>query len=355
MIICPWFYDGQLNGIGRVSSGFYNTILSMGYQLQVLSANDPASTCPPDKGFGYDRNYPGMMLAALTQRFHPPRLILCMHLGLSPVARILSCRYQVPYFVFVHGIEAWKKLPFRSQWGLLEAHNLLTNSHFTLRHFHAYNPNLSQLPAVIVPLGIGDDVPDSNEPVSELTTIATPRILIVGRLVKGERYKGHEVLIRSLGLVLVEQPQTRLTIIGDGDYRQDLEQLAAQFPYREQIEFLGRVPDSELSKLYASSTIFAMPSESEGFGLVYLEAMAHGLSCICSDTDAAREVVVHGETGFAVDPRNPFDLAERILQLLRQPEQRHRMGEAGRQRYLNYFTAKHFQARIESTLQPYLI
>ena len=341
MIICPSFYDGHLDGIGRVSKMVYETFRKIDHTPQILSANDSLDQCPPGKNFCYARNYPMMMGAASIQRFHPPKLIVCMHLGLAPVARLIGLRYQTPYLVFLHGIEAWQAMNFRRKWGLLKAHRLLSNSNFTLRHFQAFNPAFSHIPTVVTPLGTGGGKLEEERQME-----AKPRILIVGRLDQAEQYKGHRLLIRSLGLILDKNPATRLTVVGDGNDRRNLEAFANQFPYQQQIEFLGKVSDSELCRLYEESMVFAMPSKGEGFGLVYLEAMAHGLPCICSDVDAAREVVVHGESGFIVDPSNPFDLAERILQLLGQPELRRRMGQAGKERYLEYFTEDHFQTRL---------
>ncbi|MBF0290344.1 MAG: glycosyltransferase family 4 protein [SAR324 cluster bacterium] len=347
MIICPSFFNGRFDGIGRVSKEVSLAFEGLGHQPQILSANDPEELCLSKTSFGYGRNYSKMLLSSLIQSFHPPKLIVCMHLGLAPVARIVSRRYGVPYLIFLHGIEAWETLNFRRRWGLTKARQFISNSNFTLRHFKSCTPSFSHIPADVVPLGIGIDL----EEVLDLDR--KPQILIVGRLDQGEQYKGHRLLISCLDLIAKEYPEVFLTIVGDGDDRKNLEHYANQFSHREKIKFLGKVSDSELSKLYLESMVFAMPSMGEGFGLVYLEAMAHGLPCICSDVDAAREVVVHEETGFVVDPSNPFDLAERILQLLRHPELRFRMGNAGKARYLTYFSQMVFQTRLQEVLNSH--
>ncbi|MBF0289401.1 MAG: glycosyltransferase family 4 protein [SAR324 cluster bacterium] len=344
MIICPSFYDERFDGIGRVSKMVEQTFLEMGHQPQILSANDSEELCSSELGVGYGRNYPKMVFSALTRSFLPPKTIVCMHLGLAPVARIISQRYGVPYLVFLHGIEAWQALNLRRRWGLLKVQQLLSNSNFTLRHFHDYNPTLSHIPSVVIPLGIGIESKEATDLVQK------PQILIVGRLDQSEQYKGHRLLIRSLDLIVKEYPEVQLIVVGDGDDRPNLEHFADQFSLRERVKFLGKVSDSRLSQLYRESMVFAMPSKGEGFGLAYLEAMAHGLPCICSDVDAAREVVQHGETGYAVDPLNLFDLAEKLLALLTHPKRRKTMGQAGKERYLKHFTEKHFQARLQKVL-----
>ncbi|MBF0280900.1 MAG: glycosyltransferase family 4 protein, partial [SAR324 cluster bacterium] len=339
------FFDGRLDGIGRVSHIVEKTLRTMGLEPQILSANDSTENCPSDKGIVYGRNYSKMISSSLTHSFLRPKLIVCMHLGLAPVARIVSQRYGVPYFVFLHGIEAWQPLNFRRRWGVIKASRLLSNSKFTLHHFQEYNPSLCHIPADVIPLGIG------TEKFETVNAAQKPQILIVGRMDQGEQYKGHQLLIQSLGLILEESPASQVIIVGDGDDRKRLEQLANRYSYRKKVSFLGKVSDLVLSDLYKESMIFAMPSKGEGFGLVYLEAMAHGLPCICSDVDAAREVVLNGNTGFAINPTSPFDFAERVLQLIRIPQLRTRMGNAGKARYLNNYTEMHFQTRLMNNFE----
>ena len=94
--------------------------------------------------------------------------------------------------------------------------------------------------------------------------------------------------------------------------------------------FTGFVPDEKLHAYYEHCDVFAMPSRGEGFGLVYLEAMAYGKPCIGSNVDAAKEVISDGETGYCVDPDNIEELAERLFQLLIDSELRKKWGEQGK-------------------------
>ncbi len=355
MLICPAFYDGQTNGIGRVANGFYQSLKCFSIPPFILSANDSVSAPKLEIGKAYGGSYGRMFVEAFGYPFQRPPFIICMHLALSSVARVLAQRYRVPLWVFIHGVEAWKPLKMRDRWGLEGATQLLFNSHFTRRHFYQFNPEFSDSASSVIPLGIGE-LPEQDFLCYSSSLGSKPdlRILIVGRLSKGERYKGHQVLMKSLGLVQSEFPQARLTIVGDGDGRAELEAIARSYSYAQQIEFTGRVSDSDLSLLYQRSQVFAMPSMGEGFGLVYLEAMAQGLPCLCSNVDAAREVVVHGETGFAVDPTSAEDVAERISQLFRDRPLAQRLGEAGRRRFAEQFTQSQFQTRIQRLIQPYL-
>jgi phosphatidylinositol alpha-1,6-mannosyltransferase len=347
MILCPEFFDGRANGIGRVSGVFYDCLTDMGRSPLVWSANEPDARCREQGGRGFGRNYFKMMLAAAFGRTASPApsVIACMHLGLSPAARLLAARAGAPYVVFLHGVEAVRKIRGRGRWGLAKAALLMANSRFTLSRFVQANPECAGLPAAVTPLGIGELKPAQGEGAQP-----NRRILIVSRMDKADDYKGHRVLIQALGLLADRFPDVALTVVGDGDDRADIEAYAASLPYAARIEFLGRVPDARLGQLYGQSAVFAMPSAGEGFGLVFLEAMAHGLPCVCGNRDASSEVVTDGLTGYCLPPDDPTAVAEGLGRLLADEGLRRRFGEAGRARYQAEFTTEHFKRRVRAAL-----
>jgi len=347
MILCPQFFGGRADGIGRVSGVFYDCLSERGNPPLVWSANEADGRCREHGGRGFGRNYFKMMLAAACGRLPRPgpTVIACMHLGLSPAARLLSARSGASYVVFLHGVEAWRRLRGRARWGLAKAALLMANSRFTLSRFLQANPECAGLPSVITPLGIGEPgaaTPRDQEP--------NRRILIVSRMDKADDYKGHRILIQALGLLIDRFPDVRLTVVGDGDDRDAIEAYGASLPYASRIEFTGRVPDGLLDRLYGQSAVFALPSSCEGFGLVFLEAMAHGLPCVCGNKDASPEVVADGLTGYCLPPNDPAALAEGLGRLLADEGLRRRFGEAGRARYQAEFTAEHFRRRIRAAL-----
>ena len=92
-----------------------------------------------------------------------------------------------------------------------------------------------------------------------------------------------------------------------------IEEMAARSPARDRIEFRGFVPDAEMDLVWSEATVFAMPSRGEGFGLVYIEALRHGLPVVASIHDAAPEVNLDGVTGFNVNLDKPAELPERLI------------------------------------------
>src|SRR6185436_2909145 len=133
-------------------------------------------------------------------------------------------------------------------------------------------------------------------------------------------------------------PDAQLLIVGSGDDRQRLEQRAAGSSVALSIIFTGFVDDSALHALYERAAVFALPSRGEGFGLVYLEAMAHRLPCVGSTHDAAGEVILDGQTGRLVEQDDLSAMASAISSLLQDEAERRRMGLAGQERLSNVFS-----------------
>jgi glycosyltransferase involved in cell wall biosynthesis len=129
-----------------------------------------------------------------------------------------------------------------------------------------------------------------------------------------------------------EMPGARLVVIGDGPYT---EELASQVP-PDKVVFTGQVTGEKLARLYASSDVFAFPSETETFGNVVVEAQATGLPVVVADRGAARENMREGVTGLVVDPRDPEAWCRTLKQLLEDANLRQQMGSAAQafaQRY----------------------
>lgn len=182
-----------------------------------------------------------------------------------------------------------------------------------------------------------------------------PVLLTVGKLCDR---KGQDVVLRAMPLVLREFPTTRYIVAGDGPKRGELEMLAREVGVSENVNFLGRVCDSELPALYQSADVFVMPNrtlegqgEVEGFGIVFLEASSSGKPVIGGDTGGTGDAIEHGVTGFLVDGRSPGVVAQVILEVLRQPALASRLGEAGRRRVLESFTWDQSAAKVAVAIQ----
>jgi D-inositol-3-phosphate glycosyltransferase len=158
-------------------------------------------------------------------------------------------------------------------------------------------------------------------------------LLFVGRL---ERLKGVETILRALALAADRRHQdVRLLVLGEDsrDAEQSekdrLRKLAAELGIADRVEFLGSVAHHELPYFYAAAEACLMPSYSESFGLVGLEAQACGCAVVASNVSGLASVVREGVTGYLVDGHGPAEWADRILRLLNDPENAEQMGRRG--------------------------
>lgn len=157
-------------------------------------------------------------------------------------------------------------------------------------------------------------------------------LLFVGALTKWHRYKGLDLLLRSLRIAVGDDPDLLLVVVGDGDLRSDYLRLSEWLGLKENVIFAGDVSDDLLPQHYALADALVLPSRdmSEGFGLTLLEANASGKPVIASRVGGIPSVVQNGHNGLLVPPNEPAELAKAILQLKRNPQQCEEMGSNGR-------------------------
>jgi len=142
-------------------------------------------------------------------------------------------------------------------------------------------------------------------------------ILFVGTLrpVKGVRY-----LIEAMSGINQECPKVKLLLVGDGVDMPYLKRIVKHLNLKEFVTFVGKVPNENVSQYMAASDIFVLPSLSESFGIVNLEAMTFGLPIVATRVGGLPEIIKDGANGFLVEPKNPRQIAEKILLLLEDNE-----------------------------------
>lgn len=157
-------------------------------------------------------------------------------------------------------------------------------------------------------------------------------LLFVGRLV--ER-KGVHVLVEALPRILEERP-ARLTVVGEGTWERRIRELAEARGVGSRVHLTGFVPREELHRLYATCDVFVLPAvvdargDSEGLGVVLLEALRFGRPVVASRTGGIPDIVHPGTSGWLVPPGDPEALARTILEVAADPEAARRRAEEGR-------------------------
>jgi phosphatidylinositol alpha-1,6-mannosyltransferase len=164
-------------------------------------------------------------------------------------------------------------------------------------------------------------------------------ILSVGRL---QRRKGFDNVIRVLPL-LRDRIDVHYALIGVGEDQAHLKGLAVEQGVADRVHLLGHVTYEDLPRWYAACDVFAMPNrdidgDTEGFGLVFLEAAAAGKPVVCGTAGGTGSAVVDGVTGLRVDGERPEAIADALERLLADPAAAQRMGLNGRRRVLENFT-----------------
>ena len=221
------------------------------------------------------------------------RKIIVGHVGLLPVAWILQMtRFTDEYTLVLHGIEAWRRLGCIQRIAARRAKCIVATTAYTAREFCYFN-GIDRRRCSIVPLAGDIQARQFNRSAPEREL----QLMTVSRLSAADRYKGFDCLLASVRLGLDCGLPLTLQIVGSGDDIERLRGIANSLGIQNALRFRGALADAELEQVYRESHVFVMPSKKEGFGIVYLEAMAAGLPCIGANHGGVPEVVEHRVLG----------------------------------------------------------
>jgi phosphatidyl-myo-inositol dimannoside synthase len=259
-------------------------------------------------------------LAALEKaRAHRPiDVVFCGHLLMVPLAAVVAKLLNARLWVQVHGLEAWQELSGLHR-RLVESAMLVTSvSRYTRRRlleWAAIDPaRVKVLPNTVDPRY--QPGPKPGYLIARHAAGGRKVLMTVSRLAASEQMKGQDRVIWTLPRVLSEHPGAVYLIVGDGDDRPRLEALAIEMGVAENVQFAGLVPLEELSDYFRLADVLVMPSTGEGFGIVFLEAMATGIPVIGGNKDGSLDPLCDGVLGTAVDPEDDKELASAICTAL---------------------------------------
>lgn len=286
---------------------------------------------------------------AIAQSVVEPRfdVVFCGHLHMMPLALLVSRLSAAPVWLQIHGLEAWAARARWMRWCVEQADLVTSVSRHTRRLFLGW-ADVEPTRVLILPNTVGEHFTPGvdRESAKKTLGLAGRRVLLtVSRLAKTERYKGHEAIIRRLPEIAEKFADVVYVIAGEGDLRKELKKLVQSLKLDHFVVFTGAMRSSELATLYAGADVYVMPSSGEGFGIVYLEAMACGTPVIAGDCDGAHDPLHDGDSGVLT---NEDRLSKDILRLLKQscdsPEkERSERGEKVRR----YFGRTVFNDRVK--------
>lgn len=176
--------------------------------------------------------------------------------------------------------------------------------------------------------------------------VANPRAenngkIIIGTVCRLERQKGLIYLLSALKIVLIRYPNVHLEIIGEGSLMQKLKDFSDKLRISNSVTFFGKFAD--VIPFYRRMNIFVLPSVYEGFGIVLLEAMAAGIPVIATSVHGIKEVVVDGESGILIPPKNPDAIAGAIIKLIENPQLTSQLIENGFKRSELFDISEHIK------------
>ena len=266
-------------------------------------APDPVGVLPD--AITQRRPYPGKVRysarAILVALQTKPDMLFCGHLFMAPLCAFIARLTGAAMIVQLHGVEIWS-VPSPSQRAAMEkATMILCVSRYTrgevLRH-----TSISRNRVRVLPNTYSTEYTPGDREAARARFDIDPGafcILSVGRLDARERYKGQDRVIDALPTLRVQRPDLVYLISGEGDDRPRLEARAQEKGVADVVRFLGHLPREALPDLYRAADLFALPSTGEGFGIVFLEAMACGTPAIGLGVAGARDALAAGDLGSA--------------------------------------------------------
>ncbi|NER01737.1 MAG: glycosyltransferase family 4 protein [Okeania sp. SIO3C4] len=253
-----------------------------------------------------------------------PKQVLCGHINLAPLVQILCVPLGIPYTVFTYGKEVWEPLPNKYQQALKQAASILTISRYS-RDRCCENNHLDQEKFQLLPCMVDENVfipqPKPKDLIERYNLEGAKVLMTVARLWSGDPYKGVDVTIGALSKILQIFPEVKYLVIGRGDDQPRLAKLAEDLGVEKQVIFAGFVPTEDLVRHYQVADAYVMPSQ-EGFGIVYLEAMACGIPVLSGDADGSADPLQDGKLGWRVPYRDPEAVANACIEMLKGEDQR---------------------------------
>lgn len=364
LLVMTW---KRIGGLEAAVHDIGDAFVTLGWRVRVVAVFDPRDS-RQERDFTVTSLMPhGQLICSLWCRglwkvvaayqvlrdlYNNKGLLVVGHAHLLPVLDWMPRLAGVQWLAWIYGREMWGSQARRWVPRLNKLDYVVSISSFTASEImrHGYRRALSLIPCCVDP--------NLFCPTPTPARIRRREILICGRMsaLKRERYKGHEVLFRSVPLAeKLMGHKLSVRVVGSGDDVERLRQLAYQL--KIDVRFAGRLPERDLVEAYQHCGVFCMPSRvdrheegfwtGEGFGIVYIEAAACGRPVIASSDGGAPETIIPGQTGLLVDPRSPEDVARAIADIIGDDRRADEMGHQGRILVQNKYSREIFKQRIQ--------
>ena len=315
---------GGYGGIAQYNRDFLNALAESGaasaitvlprHAPQRVTARAPINQKPAQSG-----RLTYSVIALIRAFCQRTDVVFCGHLHMAPLAWLIARLKGAKLVVQMHGIEAWAR-PSRLRRASTEAADLvLCVSRYTRACVIGWAA-IAPERVVVVPNTVADGfTPGDTYGLRAAWGLEGKRVLLtVGRMASCERYKGHDHVIAALPDLVRRGHDVLYLIIGEGDDRARLEEMARKVEVAERVRFLGVLGARDLVRAYRMADLFVMPSIGEGFGIAFLEALASGTPALGFNVAGSRDSLAEGKLGTVISEEN--ELPGTIARLLAKPK-----------------------------------
>lgn len=350
----------DVGGIQRYGRNLLDAVLEMDCDIRAISRNDVEKRYKNFliTSFGHYKSVLLRKLAFSVEILmeilvYNPDLIVCAHINFSSLCLLAKKIFRKDYIVICYGIDAYN-ISIVKRTALLNAKACVVISNYTKE---VVSRQLSHLKdkIYIIPPSV-DAKAFSFFPKPQFLTQkykldGKKVVLTVCRLMKQETYKGFYKILDTLTFVRRQIPDVKYILIGYGDAFEDVKEYIIDKGIEENVILTGYVPDEQLLYYYNMCDVFVMPSAEEGFGIVFLEALACGKPVIAGNKDGSRDALLGGEIGVLVDPEEVNQISDAIIKILKR-EVPHRLldGDYLRKSVLEHYGQDKFKNRFKTLL-----
>jgi glycosyltransferase involved in cell wall biosynthesis len=350
--------NGGVQEAGRQTAIALTAIArARGWSTRYLALNDPLGgqviqvQTRSVQFTGFQRGKVRFILATIRNATPNVRVIIAGHPNLGPPASLMRRFARNAKTVIVtHGVDVWTHLTPSRRRALLAADVVLAPSSYTIERLTSIHGirrrKIQLLPWPIDPVFLKLAESPTALPIPHGFPEG-PTILTVGRWVASEKYKGADDLIRAVARLRSVRTPVTLVLVGTGDDLPRLKGIAARERLGDSVRFFENLERAELAGCYARASIFALPSTGEGFGLVFLEAMAFAKPVVGVANGGTLDLIRNGVNGVLLPPRDSDALLHSLGQLLGNPLLCAKLGQAGAGIVAKEYSVEVFQQRLE--------
>ncbi len=250
-------------------------------------------------------------------------VVVISHINMALVGRVIkTINPKCKIWVVAHGIEVWNDLSTNKKWLLKNCDKILCVSNFTKQQVtskhHIDAAKCEVLNNALDPfmnLPVAFNKPDYLIKRYNLTD-NTPLLFTLTRLSAAEQYKGYEQVIKIIGNLKQAFPAIKYIIAGscDDEEKIRIKKIIEMYKVEEQVLLAGFIKESELVDHFLMADLFVLPSSNEGFGIVFIEALACGLPVVCGNIDGSVDAIKNGLLGKAINPNNLAELENALTE-----------------------------------------